>query len=82
MKKPSEKPLSDVADSMERWFGIIIVLLVIISFFWAVKSFFFNTTDYLDKKDSQKAHCQTHYTVTEAKTDFAAKQAYEKCMDN
>ena len=81
MKKPSEKPLSDVADSMERWFGIIIVLLVIISFFWAVKSFFFNTTDYLDKKDSQKARCQTHWTVIDATTEFAAKKAYEKCMD-
>ena len=33
-----------------------------------------------DKAD-RKARCQTHYSVTEAKTEFAAKQAYKKCMN-
>jgi len=37
-------------------------------------------TGFFGDKADHKAHCQTHYTVTEAQTDFAAKQAYKACM--
>tara|TARA_B100001057_G_C22646455_1_gene870295 strand:+ start:572 stop:823 length:252 start_codon:yes stop_codon:yes gene_type:complete len=82
MKKKREEPISNIADSMESWFGIGLAVLFVFLFFFALKSFFYNASDHLDDKASQKAHCQTHWSVTEAKTEFAAKQAFEKCMNN
>jgi hypothetical protein len=59
--------------------GLLVFIFVISPIFKSSKD---GVTGFFENKADHKAHCQTHYTVTEAKTDFAAKQAYEKCMDN
>ena len=36
--------------------------------------------EYFGDKSDHKAYCSKHYTVLEAKTDFAAKKAYKACL--
>ena len=59
--------------------GLLVLIFVVAPIFKSSKD---GVTGFFENKSDHKAHCQTHYTVTDAKTDFAAKQAYEKCMDN
>ena len=79
MKNEKIKALS----SLMILIGMFIVGLL--AYFFVVAPIFKSgkdgVTGFYDIKADHKSHCQTHYTVTEAKTDFAAKQAYEKCMD-
>ena len=62
-------------ENMLIGLGIFAVLVFFI--FKGINS----ASDYLGDRSSKKARCQTHYSVSEAKTDFAAKQAYKKCMN-
>ena len=79
-KPKKEKPLSDIADSMERWFLVAFVLLCLFGLYHGVKDSFSFTTEYFGDKSDHKAYCSKHYTVLEAKTDFAAKKAYKACL--
>ena len=70
-------------SSLMMLIGMFIVALLV--YIFVVAPIFKSSTEgisgFFENKADHKAHCQTHPTVTEAKTDFAAKQAYEKCMD-
>jgi hypothetical protein len=55
-------------------------------FYWLVPILiiFFLSIEFLPKffsnRSAKKAECRADYTVTEAKTDFVAKNAYKICM--
>ena len=79
MKNEKIKALSSLMILIGMFIiGLLVYFFVVAPIF---KSGTEGVTGFFENKADQKAHCQTHYTVTEAKTDFAAKQAYEKCMD-
>ena len=77
-----KKPLSDIADSMERWFLVAFVLLCLFGLYHGAKDLFSFTTEYfdkLDKKDSRKALCAEE--ISNVKNELAAKKLYKACMD-
>ena len=59
--------------------GFLVYFFIVAPFFKSSKE---GVTGFFENKADHKAHCQTHETVTNAKTDFAAKQAYEKCIND
>ena len=61
--------------------GFIIIVVIGLLIYGLGKPVYKSLSGFFEDKADHKAYCQTHYTVTKAKTDFAAKQAYEKCMN-
>jgi len=71
-------------ESNETFLGIggfIIIVVIGLLIYGLGKPVYKSLSGFFEDKADHKAYCQTHYTVTKAKTDFAAKQAYEKCMN-
>ena len=62
-------------------FNIVIILGVFYILIKLAGGIIGGVGGFFGDKANKKASCQTHYTVTEATTEFAAKQAYKKCMN-
>jgi len=81
-KAESRKDENDSNNTFSAIFGLIgIVVVGLLLFNYIVSPIFKSTSGFFDNKADKKARCQTHYTVAEASTEFAAKQAYKKCMN-
>ena len=64
--------------------GLIVTIIVIAVIYFVVTGIekgASGVSGFFGDKADHKANCQTHYTVTEATTEFAAEQAYKRCMD-
>lgn len=70
----------DSARTTLNFIGVLAIAILawLFIYFWKVPS---NISTYFDEKSEQKARCQTSDDVRSSKTDFAAKQAFEKCMN-
>ena len=60
------------------WGAITIFVIFII--FKLVTMAYEGTTGFFSDKADRKDRCRTSYSVKNAKTEFAAKQAYKACM--
>jgi hypothetical protein len=69
-------------ELVEYFLTVGAVILVLWLVFTGITKGISGVTGFFGDKADHKANCQTHYTVTEATTEFAAKQAYKRCMDN
>ena len=67
----AEKPGEENEAYIFYW--LIPILIIVILSIKFLPEFFSNRAD-------KKAECRADYTVTEAKTDFVAKNAYKICM--
>ena len=74
-KKATEHPLENLP-------AVLILIAVLWLIYFGITKGISGVTGFFGDKADHKAHCQTHYTVTEATTDFAAEQAYKRCMDD
>ena len=82
-KAESRKDENKSNNTVSAIFGLVgMVVIGLLLYNYVVSPIFKSTSGFFDNKADHKAHCQTHYTVTEAKTEFAAKKAYERCMDD
>ena len=61
--------------------SILGICFLILIYTFIVKPIFNSSSKYLNDKSDKKANCQTSYSVRSAKTEFAAKQAFDKCMN-
>lgn len=61
-------------------FGFISLIIVIYILWKLAGGIVGGVGGFFEDKADKKARCQTHFSVTKAKTEFAAKQAYKKCM--
>jgi hypothetical protein len=61
--------------------GLIVVFAIIYFVVTGIEKGASGVSGFFGDKADHKANCQTNYAVTAAKTEFAAKQAYKKCMD-
>tara|TARA_B100001057_G_C22061904_1_gene648639 strand:+ start:64 stop:363 length:300 start_codon:yes stop_codon:yes gene_type:complete len=81
-KAESIKEENDSNKTFSAIMGLIFMVVVgLLLYNYVVAPIFKSTSGFIENKADKKARCQTHYTVAEAKTEFAAKQAYKKCMD-
>tara|TARA_B100000767_G_scaffold98732_1_gene94680 strand:+ start:427 stop:786 length:360 start_codon:yes stop_codon:yes gene_type:complete len=62
-------------------FGFLIVIGVIYLLIKLAGGIVGGVGGFFGDKADKKARCQTNYAVSEAKTEFAAKKAYKKCMN-
>tara|TARA_B100001250_G_C19713140_1_gene750131 strand:+ start:106 stop:321 length:216 start_codon:yes stop_codon:yes gene_type:complete len=70
MKKKEEGSFWEIA------LGIFVILMIL----GAIGTAFEFVSDKWNDRSSKKSYCAKHYTVLNAKSDFAAKQAYKACM--
>ena len=77
-KKESRKQESS-QNAILNALGALFILFLIYTFL--IKPTFEGVSGFFDDKAQKKANCQTSYSVRNAKTEFAAKQAFDKCMN-
>jgi hypothetical protein len=78
----SETLGENVSKSIAGGVGAIIFYICIIVGVIYLFSLPSKVSKHFDEKSDNKSYCQTSYKVQNAKTEFAAKKAYEKCMSN
>ena len=76
-KSATVKSAGELAKEFLAGGAAIVILLLIIT---GITKGISGVTGFFGDKADRKADCQTHYTVNEATTEFAAKQAYKACM--
>ena len=79
--KAEQKERETNNNSLEGVGAFFIIFIIGLLIYGLGKPVYKSLSGFFEDKADHKAYCQTHYTVTKAKTDFAAKQAYEKCMN-
>ena len=67
-------------DWLEYIVGAVIILLIVFFILQGFKSVTGFVTGFFGGKSDAKAACGRHYTVLDAKTDYAAKKAYKACL--
>ena len=81
-KEESRKEEEQSTKQQETVVGFILLCFFVVLFFmFAINPSIKGVSNFFGDRAAHKARCQTHYTVTSAKTDFAAEQAFKKCMD-
>ena len=81
-KNLSEKEKKEAEGNVDMIWGFIVVAVIGIAIYFAVSFGWKETTDYIDDKSDAKEYCAKHEDVINAKTDFAAKKAYETCLSS
>tara|TARA_R100001377_G_scaffold76812_1_gene53866 strand:+ start:2567 stop:2785 length:219 start_codon:yes stop_codon:yes gene_type:complete len=69
----AQEPHKDEEDEAYIFYWFVPILIIIILSIKFLPDFFSNRT-------AKKVKCRADITVTEAKTDFVAKNAYKICM--
>jgi len=81
-KNLSEKEKKEAEGNVDMIWGFIVVAVIGVAIYFAVSFAWKETTGYIDDKSDAKEYCAKHEDVINAKTDFAAKKAYETCLSN
>ena len=79
-KNLSEKEKEEAKNNVDTILGLILLVVIGIAIYFAVSFGWKKTTGYIDDKSDAKEYCAKHEDVINAKTDFAAKKAYETCL--
>ena len=75
----AEKTNQELGGGIFGFIGVIVIIYILIKIAGYI---FGGVGGYFEDKADRKSYCQTFYKVQNAKTEFAAKKAYEKCMSN
>ena len=77
MKKADKRKVDKLREG--RWEGVGAAIIILVIMYLIVQGYK-TVTGYFGDKSDAKASCGRHYTVLDAKTDYAAKKAYKACL--